>query len=126
MSRLVGGQLWIVPRQARGHLTTRGVLIPKVPAHVVAVAQHRWIRSGDAGRPCGGQEVLGCVVLRYRAGAGRRDRVGAGWRGQAYGYDGSSGTDEDFSDPREIRGAPFARSRLVGSFRQPQWIGYAS
>jgi hypothetical protein len=83
LSRLVDGQLWMVLRQARGHLRTQGVLIPEFPAHVVAVCQHRRIRSGDAHRPYGGQEV--------------RDG-GASRRGQGYGDDGSSGTDEDFSD----------------------------
>jgi hypothetical protein len=46
----------------------------------------------------GGQEVRDGVMLRYRAGAGRR--------GQAYGNDGSSGTDEDFSDHERSRCSP--------------------
>src|ERR1700689_2965243 len=50
MSRFVDGQLWMVLHQARGHLTTRGALIPEFPAHVVAVFQDRRIRSGDPRR----------------------------------------------------------------------------
>jgi hypothetical protein len=73
----------MVSHQPRGHLSACGGLIPKLPAHVPAVAQHRRIRSGDARRPYGGQEV--------------RDG-GAGRGGQAYGKNDSSGTDEDFSD----------------------------
>src|ERR1700733_1598656 len=77
----------MVPHQARGHLTTRGVLIPEFPAHVVAVFQYRRIRSGDARRPYGAQEV--------------RDG-GAGRRGQAHGNDGSKGTDENPSDHEKL------------------------
>ena len=42
-------------------------------------------------RACGGQEVRDGLGLRYY-------RAGASRRGQAYGDDGSNGTDEDFSD----------------------------
>src|ERR1700759_266899 len=94
MSRFVGGQLWMVSHQARGHLNTRGVLIPKFPANLVAVAQHRRIRSGDARSPYGGQEVRDGGRLRYRGSAGRR--------GQAYANDGSSGTDQAFSDHERL------------------------
>jgi len=83
LSRLVGGQLWVVSHQPCGHLSARGGLIPKLPAHVPAVAHYRRIRSGDARRAYGGQEVRG---------------GGAGWGGQRYGKNDSSGTDEDFSD----------------------------
>jgi hypothetical protein len=58
-------------------------LIPKLPAHIPAVAHYRRIRSGDARRAYGGQEVRG---------------GGAGWGGQGNGYNDSSGSDEDFSD----------------------------
>src|SRR5271156_5995268 len=90
--RLVPGQLWMVLHQACGYLSTRHLPNPQPPAHAVAVFQHRRIRSGDARRPYGGQEV--------------RDG-GASRRGQAYGDDGSNGTDEDFSD-NNVRGTPFA------------------
>jgi hypothetical protein len=81
LSRLLGGQLWVVSHKPRGHLSARGGLIPKLPAHVPAVAHYRRIRSGDARCPHGGHEV-------WDGGAGRG--------GQGYGNDDSSGTDEDF------------------------------
>jgi hypothetical protein len=90
MSRLVGGQLWMVLHQACGYLSTRHQPNPQSPAHAVAVFQHRRIRSGYARRPYGGQEVRDGLGLRYY-------RPGASRRGQAYGNDGSNGTDENFS-----------------------------
>ena len=57
LSRLVGGQLWMVLHEARGYLRTRQLLNPQSPAHAVAVFQDRRIRSGDARRPYGAQEV---------------------------------------------------------------------
>jgi hypothetical protein len=83
LSRLLSGQLWVVSHQARGHLSARGGLIPKLPAHVPAVTHYRRIRSGDARRAYGGQEVRG---------------GGAGRGGQGHGYNDSGGSDEDFSD----------------------------
>ena len=91
LSRLVGGQLWMVLHQVCGYLSTRHLPNPQSPAHLVAVFQHRRIRSGDARRACGGQEVRDGLGLRYY-------RAGASRRGQAYGDDGSNGTDDDFSD----------------------------
>jgi hypothetical protein len=87
----------MILHQASGYLISRQLPNPQSPAHAVAVFQHRWIRSGDARPACVGEEARDGGLLQYRAGAGRR--------GQAYGNDGSSGTDEDFG--------------------QPQWIGYA-
>ena len=89
---LLAGQLRMVVHQARGDLSTRHHPNPQSPAHAVAVFQHRRIRSGDARRACGGQEVRDGLGLRhYRAGAKKR-------RGQAYGNGGSSATDEDLAN----------------------------
>src|ERR1700689_212421 len=40
LSRLVGGQLWMVLHQVCGYLSTREVPNPQSPVHLVAVFQH--------------------------------------------------------------------------------------
>ena len=56
----------IVPLHTRSHLISRAVLIPRLPAHVVTVFQHRRVRSGDACRPHCSQEALNCGMFLYR------------------------------------------------------------
>jgi hypothetical protein len=87
MSRLVAGQCRIVLLQTRSHLISRRELMPKLPAHVVTVFQHRRVHSDDACRPRCSQEALNCGMFLYRVwGSAGRCR-------QRYSNNSHTGTD---------------------------------